>query len=238
MNKLGKFEIRSGKVLVSDPCYDLDTYGEIDNVRKGEWVAEVSLKECFGMRVSRLYAHHVSFPCDNPFYEEWKEEPITVGVDSGQAGIFDVDYFKNQDVAKDYEYLNPDEIINKGEDDWYSMCCDQTLHTECDAGVIPFGVVSSSGCGDGSYSCFSIKKNGEVVAIMIDFGLENDESDEDDEVQYITCEYCETEFHIDNVTSGNLCPDCRMTTSLCAECHRRYDNDDLENGVCEDCRNE
>jgi len=40
--KLGEFNIESGKVVVSDPCYDLDVtcLKVLENVKKGKWIAE------------------------------------------------------------------------------------------------------------------------------------------------------------------------------------------------------
>jgi hypothetical protein len=38
-----------------------------------------------------------------------------------------------------------------------------------------FGVVSSSGYGDGGYSAYAYESNGKVVGVMIDFGLLPDE---------------------------------------------------------------
>jgi hypothetical protein len=48
------------------------------------------------------------------------------------------------------------------------MCCDRTLHKD-QAGVIPFGAVSSSGGGDGYYKCLVKKDGDEVVGVLIDF---------------------------------------------------------------------
>jgi hypothetical protein len=57
------------------------------------------------------------------------------------------------------------------------MCCDKTLSKM--AGVIPFGVVSSSGMGDGTYICEVAKENDEVVAIQVTF-LEEEQEEEID----------------------------------------------------------
>lgn len=62
------------------------------------------------------------------------------------------------------------------------MCCDKTL-SKTGAGIIPFGVVSSSGMGDGTYTCRVGKRDAEICLIEIDFGLSEPEEggDEDEE---------------------------------------------------------
>ena len=59
---------------------------------------------------------------------------------------------------------------------WYNSCCNQTLHTDHYAGVIPHGVVSNSGYGDGGYICYSYhlsKTQGEDITwgVMINFDV-------------------------------------------------------------------
>jgi transposase len=61
MNKT--FEIKSGKIVLSDPCYEAPTWcqGVIDNVKNGKWEASVD-KQSFknwGERIVALYAFNV-----------------------------------------------------------------------------------------------------------------------------------------------------------------------------------
>lgn len=188
MDEIGKFQVESGKLRVSDPCYDKDTWcaGEIKNVKNGEWQACVSYSDegNWGIRVATLICVHKDHklgtwdkhPLDD---NTWKKQSFEVGVDSGQAGIFDDKYFKDDSVVanltgKDRLYKN--EILCPKEP-WYSWCCDRTL-AEDSAGVIPFGAVSSSGYGDGCYECYIKEINGEVIGVAVDFGLLNDEEEE------------------------------------------------------------
>jgi hypothetical protein len=68
---------------------------------------------------------------------------------------------------------------NEG-DAWYGACCHLTLGEE-NWGVLPNGVVSSSGYGDGSYAVTGIKNDeGEYVAFCIVFIGNDDEEDNDD----------------------------------------------------------
>jgi hypothetical protein len=106
-----------------------------------------------------------------------------VGVDSGQAGIYDEDYYR--------QYHSEDDC----NDDWYGDICDLTT---------PFGtkdgkcVVSSSGYGDGGYDCYLLKdKNNEVVGFQIVFIEDEDEEDEYDDY-YDEEDYEEEEIEDDD----------------------------------------
>jgi hypothetical protein len=105
---------------------------------------------------------------------------IDVGVDSGQAGIFDKSSFKNDSlIEKDPEFHHAYRRDKPG-GRWYAACCDITLSEE-EAGVLLGGVVSTSGYGDGGYDCFVVKSGDEVVAVKIVFiGEDEDEDIEDD----------------------------------------------------------
>ena len=178
---VGKFEVESGVVIVSDPCYDKDTWcnGILKNVRKGEWVCDVIIKEesGWGKRVACLIAKHKGTIVPDISSFQWEAQSFDVGVDSGQAGIFDEKYFKDDKVIRNVKRLNESKIICAGEP-WYSMCCDRTLNSEHEAGTIPCGVVSSSGLGDGAYVCHTVKSGKQIVGIFIDFGLEIDQEED------------------------------------------------------------
>ncbi len=160
---LGKFNISSGVMRVTDPCYDPGTWcsGTID-VPNGEWHAyiEESDEGTWGKRVASI---EVRYQNDFKHYS-WELTNIDVGVDSGQAGFFD-----NQ--------LYPD---HPGDDPFYDRVCRLTLG-ENSAGVIEFGAVSSSGYGDGGYSCYVARNSdNQIVAakiVFIDDGYEEDEED-------------------------------------------------------------
>lgn len=172
---IGEFEIKSGKVIVSDPCYERGTWcaGTLSKVKKGKWNAEVlRTEEVFGgNRVAALVVYHSSTTDLSRRSYEWGWDTrckIEVGVDSGQAGVFDEPEFHSEDS----DYDNPNS--------WYRKCCDNTLNG-VGGGTIEGGAVSSSGFGDGSYSCSTITSNGEIVAIMIDYGLMEEEEEEEED---------------------------------------------------------
>lgn len=122
---VGTVELRD-KVRVSDPCYDMDTWcaGTLENVLQGKY-------QCFyqkvdtgdwGIRVASIEVRHENY-LD---IESTELQDIDVGVDSGQAGIYDLDYF-----IKAREDKN-------GEDTWYDKICDSTSRYINNPDYIPF----------------------------------------------------------------------------------------------------
>jgi len=93
-----------------------------------------------GDRIFELHANHISNPNATQNQKSLKRAEFEVGVDSGKAGIFD---------SKHYRDDNP--LSNA-------------------TGIVPYGCVSSSGYGDGSYVCYYHKnEDGEIDGIMIGF---------------------------------------------------------------------
>ena len=167
---VGRFRVVSGRVIVSDPCYEIGTWcqGILEKVRKGQWECHVSLAQegASDTGVAELVARRASLP--TPFNPSWIEERFEVGVDSGQAGIFDMAHYRDDRVAQAVERLGRETICP--DEPWYSLCCDRTSGSAMGAGIIPYGVVSSSGFGDGSYRCFTQRdREGYVTAIRTVF---------------------------------------------------------------------
>lgn len=181
--KLGCFELTQPIMRVSDPGYDKDTWcaGTIKNCLTGKWHAAISTKDegGWGERVSILVARHETAPAfaaaNKVYIEEhgdtatvywprvgWTRYEGTIGVDSGQCGLFDDAKYQDESLFK----KKPKVSFCEG---WYGHCCDRTL-SEKQAGVIPGGAVSSSGFGDGTYDAFyHTNENGEVDMACILF---------------------------------------------------------------------
>ncbi len=66
--------------------------------------------------------------------------------------------------------INPEDCEKSKE--FYKVCCSMTLG-DLSAGVEIFGAVSSSGFGDGGYSCY-VSEGDEIVASYIEFITEED----------------------------------------------------------------
>lgn len=112
------------KIMVSDPCYGLNTWcqGTINNVLPGIYncFVEYSDEGDWGTRVSAIEVIHQSF--ERKEIEYLDPEDFEVGVDSGQAGIFDYEY---------YEKFHSDcEERPHVVDEWYDRVCGKTITLE------------------------------------------------------------------------------------------------------------
>jgi hypothetical protein len=158
----GRFEVISGELWVSDPCYEKEEdpgpkakVYRLKNVLNGIWVGYAQIDPWEG-RVSSLMAKT----------EEWFTEDSKrfVAVDSGQMGIFD--YAKFPKVPGEYHDL----------ESVYRQICEVTLSDRRAGSYNKMGVVSSTGYGDGLYPCY-VRRNrkGEVVEVEIRFMEDDDD---------------------------------------------------------------
>ena len=168
--RIGEFEVTSNVLVVSDPGYKPGTWcmGNILDVKPGTWEAFIGMAhdKDFGDRVAYLAAYHKDCP-DKAELEQFPAA-FDVGVDSGQAGIFDKAHYQDPTVIPDAPRFISD---NR----WFDACCKQTCHTGHYAGTIPYGVVSQSGYGDGGYTChyFATGRGRDFTTwgVVIDFDL-------------------------------------------------------------------
>ena len=164
------------EVMVSDPCYSDPTWCQVKlkDVLPGKYKATCRIATNtggWGDRCSVLLAVHEDYILDNL---SWREHPGDVGVDSGQAGIFCMTGYRNNDIAESITAprSNFSFGIDGGEGEkWYEKMCDITL-SDKRWGMYDTGVVSSSGIGDGGYRCLVAKKKGKIVGIAIDYLME------------------------------------------------------------------
>lgn len=185
---LGSFDIDNNKIVISDPSYEFDekTYKHdtwklnalISNAKKGKWQAwlyQHNYKKG-GKRNAVLYAIHASIINENDTPDKIKnqkwEKIMDLGVDTGQIGIHDINHFRNDLDANNKklaEYIKPDDMKDPGEK-WYAMVCAVTYNDNpSNAGIIPYGVVSSSGWGDGIYELYSLTNENNVIGLKIIF---------------------------------------------------------------------
>ncbi len=180
MEAIGSFTCQSGSFRISDPCYDTNVWcsGQINGVKLGTWHAFVERHDggvSWGERIARLV---VFAEGHNPSVEmDWQAVDFEVGVDSGQAGIFDLASYRCDDAITQADF---------GETAWecqgafYSACGSHTL-SERSAGCLHCGAVASSGYGDGSYLAETACVGGEIVAVRITFIGDSDEDEDEDE---------------------------------------------------------
>ena len=81
----------SGKVIVSDPCYDRTVWCMAADVavKSGKYAVYIAKKDEkeFGTRVAAIMAVHEEYI--ESIKESWEPYDCCIGVDSGQCGIFD-----------------------------------------------------------------------------------------------------------------------------------------------------
>ncbi len=158
------------EVMVSDPCYSVPTWCQhkLTGVLPGEYVTSAYRTKNtggWGERVAALIAIHEDYLEDTL---SWRTVTgVTIGVDSGQCGIFSMDTYRKDDVFMEKSKFGLFGTIEDG-DVWYGHMCDRTL-SDIQWGTYDNGVVSSSGIGDGSYKLLVAKHKGKIVGIAIDF---------------------------------------------------------------------
>lgn len=166
---LGTFQVTSGNLLVSDPCYNFNDE-DIDGlqallkpVKKGIWSAEISYDEYETVHQLTVFWGHTE-PAG-----AWIPIEESIAVDSAQVGVFELSCYYNDDLISEipanvYEIETDDGVSN-----YYVVCCDAT-GSDKQGGTVPGGAVVVSGEGDGLYPAF-IKQNesGEIISVMIDF---------------------------------------------------------------------
>lgn len=176
LHKLGTFELTGTVLCVSDPCYERDLWccGTIENCKTGSWETAVLMQDegDWGIRNAILVARHEESGPELEAFRKvlngkdktWQECPFEVGVDSGQAGIFDDKHYQDNSV---FDGMPAAEF--NADNSWYSHCCDITM-SPLGAGVLPYGVVSGSGDGDGVYDAFQhIGEDGRTDSVFIVF---------------------------------------------------------------------
>jgi hypothetical protein len=144
---LGTFMVESGKLIVTDPYYKVvDEEAELQiillNVKNGNWTASISYTP--DEVVKNLFVFHGEKKPSG----KWHMCEKLIGVDSAQAGIFDV------------------KSLGKVE----AFQLDDVVASDVQGGVVSGGAVSMSGYGDGMYEVkvkYNILK--EVVGVMISF---------------------------------------------------------------------
>lgn len=202
--KLGQFNQQSTSMVVTDPSYEDLILGVIhNNVRPGVWHAFLKrflyLDKQLNIRDQRnagLYIFHDSVytynygapdqtKIDAMLAQLRYEDDGDVSVDTGQAGFYDLKFF-NQDNSVKLMPVHPFDVGNNKESRFYAANMYAT-EIGLEANVLPYGVVSRSGWGDGSYiaSFYTQRKTNDVVAATLEFIADHEEdcvnSDEEDE---------------------------------------------------------
>lgn len=162
---MDSFNITSGKIQVTDPCYSIGTWCSftIPNAKNGEYISSVKRINdgVWGNRIAELNIIHKDFK-NKKRKLKYRWIDASIGVDSGQAGFFDFQEYHNVKINEQLD------------NEFYNKVCNLTCEAD-NNGTLDFGVVSSSGHGDGSYALWVAHINDEVVAAKIVFIDEENE---------------------------------------------------------------
>jgi len=161
------FQVTSGALRVTDPCYEMDVWcaETIENVCNGTWFANVGYDQRGNVAYLAI-RHESAAVIDNTSASGWQsadQEDVSIGVDSGQAGFFDLAPYKAQADTKG------DASQDAAHTAFYNRVCEIT-NAKKPFGVIEFGAVSRSGYGDGDYRLFMRRDaEGSLIVAMIVF---------------------------------------------------------------------
>lgn len=152
---------------------------------KHEYDRLEEMRKEFDARPGRVaFIHIVAQGFEKEFNHEetlnfnWERSDIDVGVDSGQAGFFDVFHYASA-VSDKEDGSRSDQAKASKFEAFYDAVCNLTIDDKS-FGVVEFGCVSSSGYGDGGYTCY-LRRNslGEAIEALIAFIEEDEEENED-----------------------------------------------------------
>lgn len=155
---LGNFKLKSGELVILDPCStEIKQKIKAYNYPWRCWV-----------KYDCTYVSEIVLTVQNVPIEFSHMDYVEVPVDSGQLCVCDAEVFRSDKFVEHPLFDFKDE--NKDFTDWYRMCCNRTMETKTGAGLIPHGIVTSTGAGDGTYTArvyFDIW--GKVYKITINF---------------------------------------------------------------------
>lgn len=161
----GTIEITSGKIICSDPCYEIGVWcTETLNAKNGKYNVYIATEKEYD-RCAYLEIIHEDYKSENVF---WDDRGVDCGVDSGTFGFFDYDYYE--------KFHTKNERDNELNDEWY-------LKNVCDVDGDYFntdnkGFWSQSGFGDGSYPLNVAYLNDDsdvVIGVRADFIYEDED---------------------------------------------------------------
>jgi hypothetical protein len=157
VKELGKFEVTSGHIRVTDPIYPPDIWCAGDfEAKNGIWDAYIVMSDNHPDRVAELVIRHESIP-HAPDYRFVPHAAFIVGCDSANVGFFDLE---------EYRKLSNQE--------WFG----DHVTSACDNKTLKWGCVSTAGWGDGQYKCWVILHEGSIVAAKVVF-IDDEEEEED-----------------------------------------------------------
>lgn len=172
---LGIFIQGTSSMVVGDPSVPNDEayICTVSNIKPGIWTAAVQEVLSTNIdqppRISLLLAKSARCPytfqqmVEQLFF--WEHYHSSVTTMNGAIGLYDAHYYQ------DPTSFGVSPLDKNGEAFWINACLEMTLEYP-GAGILPHGVVSSSGDGEGSYDVYLLRDaGGSIIAIAVDFLL-------------------------------------------------------------------
>jgi hypothetical protein len=171
------FEVISGNIVISDPSYKIETTSWESGVvkaRNGIWITD---KLMVGNEIKEICAYNNDAAINDPglISELFHAPPLPFinGVDSGQLVYFDGKYYRDDNS------VNKPSTDESG-DQWYRVVSNITNSKE-QFGVLPNGVASITGYGDGAYVTQAIfDKDKLCIGLRTEFIKDKYLEDDDD----------------------------------------------------------
>ena len=160
---IGTFEVNSGRIVASDPCYNIDVWCQDSfPAINGKYFASIKRGDTqngWGVRNYELMVIHEKY--ENEHNLIWESVDGGFYVDSGTFGFFDYDYYK--------QYHSGSEKNKEAENAWYHENICNRIYDNWNCDMDNSGVWSSSGYGDGGYEVFVAWEEDEVIGLKVIF---------------------------------------------------------------------
>jgi hypothetical protein len=137
--KIGSFIQQSERMIVTDPSYTYDPDDQISFDVVIEHVRKGTY-DVYATMIDNRIASIIVYT-QSHCNNTW-EEIGSAGVDTGQLGIYDMSRYTNSDD----DLLGSKQVV-----------------------VLPYGCISSSGCGDGVYNVYTLSEGNNVIGVKVVF---------------------------------------------------------------------
>lgn len=154
--QIGSIELH-GTCFITDPCYSTDAWCQeyLNKIAIGTYNCFYSVGEIkgWGPRVSAIKILLNGLENSESSLKR-RVLSYNIGVDSGQAGIFEGHYYE----------------VNQPQKEWYEKVCRITLDKPCVGIIDNKGIVAESGIGDGLYTLYGyFNKERDLVGLLLVF---------------------------------------------------------------------
>jgi len=166
MESLFCFTLKSGKIIVSDPCYDLKNheYNECNFVHDaeiGDWEVLVNYS---GDKPKKVKIYSLNHTIQD---EDYNCITRDICVDSGMVGFYDLLHFQDDTIIDNLDNFYSDGIVHLFPDKKWFSANYGVSQGQAKAGCLPYGFVTSTPYMVGCYDLYCAKIDNKVVGLEI-----------------------------------------------------------------------